>query len=73
MARPRDLQIFWVVTFAGAFWVAIWQHEAVAKLWKTVSTAAVAMTSGMRPAQPQQPVPADQETSTKSGKSSPKR
>ncbi len=72
MARPRDLQIFWVVMFAGGFWVAIWQHEAVAKLWKTVSTAAVAMTSNMRPAQPP-PVPADQDPPAKSAKGVSKR
>jgi hypothetical protein len=48
MSRPRDLQIWWIVLFAGAFWVAIWQHEFVAKAWKMVSTAAVSMTSGMR-------------------------
>jgi len=48
MSRPRDLQIWWIVVFAGAFWLAIWQHDLVARAWKTVSTAAVSMTSGMR-------------------------
>ena len=69
MAKPRDLQIFWVVLLAGGFWVSIWQHEMIAKLWKTVSTAAVAMTSGLRPVQ-SQPATADPEPPAKS---SPKR
>ncbi len=72
MARPRDLQIFWVVFFAGGFWVAIWQHEAVAKLWKTVSTAAVAMTSGIRPAQAQ-PAQGVEQPSTSAAKNAAKR
>lgn len=62
MSRPRDLQIFWIVLFAGGFWAAIWEHEQVAKLWKTVSSAAVAMTSNLRaappPAAPDDPPPA---------------
>jgi len=52
MSRPRDLQIFWVVLLAGCFWVVIWQHEQAAKLWHTVSTAAIAMTSNFRGAPP---------------------
>ena len=48
MRRPRDLQIFWVVLIAGGFWAAIWQHDEVAKLWKTVSEAAIVMTSSIR-------------------------
>ena len=58
MSRPRDLQIWWIVLFAGGFWAAIWQHEQVTKLWHTVSTAAVAMTSGLRGAPPPQTAPA---------------
>jgi|GEM_PF-4608908 len=72
MAKSRDLQIVWVVLFAGAFWVSIWQHEMIAKLWRTVSTAAVAMTSGLRPVQPQ-PAPPDPEPSAKSAKGASKR
>jgi len=52
MGRPRDFQIWWIVLFAGAFWVAIWQHDLLARAWKTVSTAAVSMTSGMRETPP---------------------
>ena len=59
MSRPRDLQIFWVVLFAGFFWAVIWQHEQAAKLWHTVSTAAVAMTSNLRGNPPPQAAPAD--------------
>jgi len=30
MARRRmDKQILWVVVFAAAFWLAIWNHDAV--------------------------------------------
>jgi hypothetical protein len=52
MSRPRDLQIWWVVLIAGGFWLVIWQHDQVAKLSKTVYTAAVAMTSGIRGVRP---------------------
>jgi hypothetical protein len=57
MSRPRDLQIFWVVLFAGFFWAVIWQHEQAAKLWHMVSTAAVAMTSNLRASPPVQAAP----------------
>jgi hypothetical protein len=59
MSRPRDLQIFWVVLFAGFFWAVIWQHEQAAKLWHTVSTAAVAMTSNLRASPPVQLPPVE--------------
>jgi hypothetical protein len=74
MSRPRDFQIWWVVFFAGCFWVAIWQHEEVAKLSKTVYTAAVAMTSGIRGVRPTEATPAEAPDKSKrpSNKSAPK-
>jgi hypothetical protein len=59
MSRPRDFQIWWIVLFAGGFWVAIWQHEALAKLSKTAYTAVVAMTSSVRGTPPPQAGPAE--------------
>jgi hypothetical protein len=44
---------------AGGFWLAIWQHEMVAKVSKTVYTAAVAMTSGIRGVRPSEATPVD--------------
>ncbi|MCU1337466.1 MAG: hypothetical protein JWO19_3047 [Bryobacterales bacterium] len=58
MSRPRDLQIFWIVLIAGAFWAFIWEHDQVTKVWRTVSTAAIAMTSGLR-AKPPEAAPAE--------------
>ena len=33
MARTRDSQLFWILVFAAVFWVAIWQHDRVARYW----------------------------------------
>ncbi|HEY2844249.1 MAG TPA: hypothetical protein VGJ09_11390 [Bryobacteraceae bacterium] len=58
MSRPRDLQIVWVVLAAAFFWMFVWQHELMVKWWKTASTAAIAMTSGLRAGpSPSMPVP----------------
>lgn len=74
MSRPRDLQIWWVVLIAGAFWLVIWQHDQVAKLSKTVYTAAVAMTSGIRGVRPSEaiPVAAPDKSKRPASKSAPK-
>jgi hypothetical protein len=59
MSRPRDMQIFWIVLFAGSFWAAIWQHDQVSKLAKTVFTAAVAITSNFRGTPSSEAAPAE--------------
>jgi hypothetical protein len=59
MSRPRDMQIFWVVFFAGVFWVAIWQHDFVSRWWDTISKTIVARTSSLRRAPAPEAAPAE--------------
>ena len=72
MSRPRDMQIFWIVLFAGGFWLAIWQHEMVSKLSKSAFNAVVAVTSNLRPAPPPQPAPPVDPPPAKSKRPAPK-
>jgi hypothetical protein len=65
MGRPRDLQIWWIVIFAGGFWAAIWEHEEVTKLSKSALNAVLAVTSNLRGAPPPQASPADDSNSGK--------
>ena len=71
MSRNRDFQIWWIVLAAGFFWVVIWQHEIVSKWSHTAFTAAVAMTSSLRPA-PAAPVAEPGEAKRAPGKTAPK-
>jgi hypothetical protein len=75
MSRNRDFQIWWIVLAAGFFWVVIWQHEIVSKWSHTAFTAAVAMTSRLRPVS-QPPAASDaepDETKRAPGKAAAKR
>ena len=36
MSKRLDLQIFWVVLFALAFWALVWQHEMVMRVFHRV-------------------------------------
>jgi len=57
MSRGRDFQIGWVVFFAIIFWMGIWQHDIVARVWHSTSSAAIGVTSSLlgRPLHPVEP------------------